>query len=313
VSSTDALHGESTPPPSLQNFDYLQLVGEDHKDASSSSIENELGAEMDLLNSCLQTLEYLENKVKADSTSGSTGSTDTMTSVVSHSTQNHTSPTSSASSSTSQWAGMITASKAKAPRSAYSQAMTQTELALAELSQPLQPPSNKGGIGHTQHMANGSAPLGKQTSTPSMTPPSPAGPRGHRNGTLTSRSTSSFALTSPMPGYTPPIPPRSVVSLTDPTSRVQHSLSSSQLGPQATTTSRRQGYNRSISSGNMMVGTGQPPPQPVNTHAPPTTSTRGHPSLVRHHHHHLEAPGQSSTVFIHHIKDRRVGGLTHLV
>ena len=315
VSSTDALHGESTPPPTRNSssFDYLQLLGEEQKDVSptSSSIENELGAEMDLLNSCLQTLEYLENKVKETT---SAGATSTMTSVVSHSAHNHT-----PSTTTQLWMGTTTTgSKVKpmdAKRSVYAQAKIQADLAMAELNQPLYPTAGKAATSHTHLIANGHhQQLTKQNTMPLFTIPSTiSGPRSHPNGTL--RSTSSTSLTTPSSG--PPIPPRSMVSLTDPkamslnrASPPKQSSSPGLLHLQSTLPTRRSGYNRSVSSGNMVGVPHQPPVRSAttfSTHAPPT---RGHPSLTRHHH--LEPPGQSSTVFIHHIKDRR-GGLTHLV
>lgn len=329
VSSTNALQGDSPPSlksTSLQNFDYLQLVGEDAN--STSSIENELSVEMDLLNSCLQTLEYLENKVKATT---SEGGTDTMTSAVSNSTHSHTHSTSA-----SQWMPMTTGSKVRpAPhsdvkKSVYTQAKNQAEMALAELNQPLRSHGPKASrpSSYTATERHGHTPLGKQNSFSSFTPSTTIGLRGIPNGTLPVRSTSSTALIAPSIVHAPPIPPRSMVSLTetlavDPNkvSRVSPKNKSHSAGQLHTQTLPINKQNRLISGGPNYRPPHHAPVRsatsigitPSSTRATPS-STRGHPSLIRHQPmNHVEGPGQSSTVFIHHIKDRRVGGLTHLV
>lgn len=346
ASSTDGLHGDSTTSlqQSQQNLDYLQLVGEEQKkdSSSSSSLDNELGAEMDLLNSCLQTLVYLENKMNATPTSTSIADrTSTMTSAVSNS-----SPSAKLStSSPMQGGGAVGVGSKVVPgsrKSVYDEAKSQAQMALAELNQPLQhhstvtterPVSN----GHLPHKHNSLMP--KQNSLSSLTahaPPSSfvmgTGSRGHQhhpNGTLPVRSASSMATTTPpassLSGHAPPVPPRSMVSLTDTLAiDTTHSLSLSQAPPTSSSglsrpgSGRRQpGYPRSVSSGSMHLPPNRSPSSSsigAGAIATPTSSTRAHPSLMRHQHlNHTHMAEGGSTVFIHHLKDRRGGGLTHLV
>lgn len=342
VSSTDTLHGNdsghSLRSTSLQNFDYLQLVGEEQKGSSStSSIDNELRPEMDLLNSCLQTLEYLEQKVNGTSSSGGT------TSMVSNSSPSSSSSYSTTTSSSgSQWATMGTKVKApqvKAPqgdtkKSVYMQARKEAQQVLADLSQPLASPHV---LGKTMPFSTDvkKSPSNSHASYLGKQSPSAYHPRakgGHLNGTRPppQRSSTSIGLTTPPMSLahipSPPVPPRSMVSLTQPVANSSptqitsshnktQSRSATQLHPQATTPTTKSGYNRSISSGHMGH---HHTVRNVSTRPSHATPIRGHPSLIRHQRlNHTEGSGQSSTVFIHHIKDSRVdsrvGGLTHLV
>lgn len=336
-SSTDALHhGDSNQTlrsTSLHSFDYLQLVGEEHKDSRpTSSIENELGAEMDLLNSCLQTLEYLEHKVNGVSSASGAAGTNTMTSVVSNSSHSNPAPSSGGKS---QWPAV--GAKAKPPaqgdvkKSVYMQAMKETQMVLEELSQPLST-YNMGKVPEIKKLvSNGhTSQFSKQSTLPGFTSSSSSpglrGVRGYPNGTLPQRSSSSMAITTPplSSGHAPPVPPRSMVSLTNSVaglnSTSQHKIpqttrSTTQLHPQTTPTSKS-GYNRSISSSNVTshhnpaVRSSSSIGVYSSSHATPI---RNHPSLTRHQRlNHMEASGQS-TVFIHHLKDSRVRGLTHLV
>ncbi len=396
VSSTDALvggGGESGGQPSLpssssnhqQNMEYLQLVGEEERaDASptpdTDAFEKELRQEMDILDSCLQTLEYLQHKVNSTSSSGDISVA--MTSAVSSSTPSSAPSSSSPSSSSGLW--MSTGGKAMQPdakKSAFTQAKRETQLALAELNQPLtsfgptlavikpHPSSSdigKVSNGHTYHVGKQSSFSSLSTATsPSLsssrvTNTSPSHGFGMRGGQLNGWATRpvstgqlNVSLSQPqqqqqqqqrgatptnLTGHAPPIPPRSMVSLnhsiavaTEPNQHHhQKSLtrSATQLHSQApptsgTVTNKRATYNRSISTSN--INTHHAPlrnsssfavhhPHPAQTTPTMANHSRGHPTLTRpHQFNHVEA-GQSSTVFIHHMKEtRRVGGLTHLV
>ena len=128
-------------------------------------------------------------------------------------------------------------------------------------------------------------------------------------------------------GHAPPVPPRSMVSLTNPnpghvrpvnhippsrTHSTSHLPSSSQAPPLHSMAIAGPSSHNPISRCKTVIGLQAPPKRGQ------AMATRGHPSLNRHqqpnYHRSMEPQGQSSTVFIHHIKpDRRGGGLTHLV
>ena len=319
-SSNDGIHKESLQSSSLQNFNYLQLVGEEQpKDPSpsSSSIDIELRPEMDLLNSCLETLEYLEHKVNGTPTSTGAGRVAT---------------TVSTSASSSQQ--VVATSDVR--NSVYSQARKEAEIALAELSQPLASVQQSGKTSNandkrfsmphdslTKQLLNGHTPqVTKQNSLCSATTStttSVTSSKGHQNGLLHQlKSNSSMGLNaSPvLQGPAPPVPPRSVVSLTQPVietsahKKLNQTRSTSQIHLQSPPFKRTNIKPiQSISVGHIS-----------SLHRLPERSfsafglrspwpSEGHPSMR----HYGEEPSQSSTVFIHHIKDRQIGALNHLV
>lgn len=64
VGSAAAASNGSIPSSSSQNFEYLQLVSEEsEKKKPQTNIDTDMSPALDLLSSCLQDLEYLENKV----------------------------------------------------------------------------------------------------------------------------------------------------------------------------------------------------------------------------------------------------------
>lgn len=161
--------------------------------------------------------------------------------------------------------------------------------------------------GNTTHHHSTSANSGKAAAT-----------RGHQaNGMVPQRSASSMGLVTP-PSFVSPapptVPPRSMVSLmqTTPTSK-QQLATPSQLHPSSiktTSTSPNMYGKKSVSQSQLH----QPPVRSfsnIRSHSAISTTTR-HPSLARRRSDHIESQSQSSTVFIHHLKDRR-SGLTHLV
>ena len=386
-SSCDTLHGSdsghSLHSSSQPNFGYLQLVGEEQKDlnASSSSVDNELGAEMDLLNSCLQTLEYLEHKVNSASSSsmfslgGSGGGTNTTTqSSVPSSSSPSSSPsfTTTSASSLSGYGQQQQQQQTSAPgsrvnktaytdvrKNIYTQARKEAEQVLADLSQPLMSPHNTtpqratpfssdpAAKKSTGVVSNGHASqFGKHGSVISYSPRSHT-PSTSASGTRTlpPRSSTSMGLTTPpvsshVLAPSPPIPPRSMVSLagqSKPTAHMPRSHTSTLMHknqsrsathlisqplsqPLTTPTSSKSGFNKSVSSSSVTHHHQHQPIRStssfgVHSSAPHHGPYAGqHPSLTRHQRlNHMEgASGQSSTVFIHHLKEGRVGG-GHLV
>lgn len=352
-----SIHGNSSDH-SLH--EYLQLVGNEEKERASS-IDRELAPEMDLLSSCLQTLEYLQHKVNNTSSASSSG-VSTMTSSV---FSNSSSSASTAGATGPQQQGE--GSKVRPPPSSvdsrvYSQAKREAQLALEELSQPLFPhhsqqrpaagkssssesSNSSGGVKHQVTSGHSSASQllsNRQLNSSKQQPSTNAASHFHGNRStingLPQRSSTSMGITTPpvtsssSTGHAPPIPPRSMVSLTSTVagSPSSPSPSSSEVRGRGniSSSSQRIGYKpKSISTGSMHTH-----PQPtrsssvigIHTSSSPSQRTKTLPSgsltmaTARHHRLNLEAPGQSSTVFIHHIKDikdsrPRVTGLTHLV
>ena len=364
---------------SLQNFEYLQLVGDTEKDvsthsSSSTEIENELRPEMDLLNSCLKSLEYMYLEQKANNAASATSNSaaSTMTSAVSNSTPSTSSiPASSAPSSHWTAAGMKgrgpapQGDTAAARKAVYTQAKRETQQVLADLSQPLGMPgkatpittasvpissSSFSTISSTKPSFSSDAKLpltngllphmgGKQSvgvANPSSSPSASSRVSRRPSEPLPQqRSSSSIGgVFTTAQGHLPPVvPPRSMVSLAGHSepgisnsthnhahnhARIsQHknqSRSATQLFQIATpTTTSTKSRPNSMGPHHHQLPTRSSSSFAV--HHPPHTQTmptRTHPSLMRHQPmNHMESPG--STVFIHHIKDSRVGGLTHFV
>ena len=182
-SSTELLQQGGHPPQGEppQGLGYLELVSEGPKGVTPAShdIDNELRPEMDLLDSCLQTLEYLEEKVKTTPTADK--NIRPMTSAVSNSTP----------SPPGQWAATRAKTRADARNNTvYKHAKKEAELTLAELSQPLT--SHVQG-GHqmegSRQVANGHIPRGQT----SYQPGSPR-KRGNHNGMSAPRMPSNNPL-----------------------------------------------------------------------------------------------------------------------
>ena len=309
-SSMDGIHNDSNQSlqsSSSQNFEYLQLVGEEHT-SPTSSLDDELRPQLDLLSSCLQTLEYLEQKVNSTSNTGALSGTATMTtSVITGS-----SPSTSFSQHGGSMRPKVKPTVGDTRKAVFTQARKEAEMALADLQQPLTPststhqrlgkavntlPSSYNHSENKKQVPNGHPlQLHKQKSLFGVS--SLRNNSGNINGISHQRSSSSMGLTTPpaSKGPAPPVPPRSMVSLTEtvansppsPGLRQNQTRSASVLHKQ-TTPSRHQPPARSISA--------------FGLHS----RNAGHPSLTRR----PNTSGQ--TVFIHHIKDRRTTGLTHLV
>ncbi len=330
-SSSDGIRGndshQSLHSGSLQNFDYLQLVGEETKKAGPAPL-----GELDLLSSCLEMLNR-----NVPSSPGLSGETATMTSTVSNSS--HTTST----SATNQF-GPKVKSTPEDPLSIYEQAEREAALALAELSQPLQPIAqylsqqpftqsmnhspitqslsqqqqqsftqslnsshspgrnpSKPLLKHTSYSPeskkqyNGHSSMSKHKSLISISPhhpslslsPSSAGVvKGVDVSNTLHWSTAGIKTKAPAP----PIPPRSVVSLSP---NQNHQTRTPPGHPSNSPYGHAHHPQRSSSATGMHSTSGH-----MNRHP------RGN---------HMEEQGQSSTVFIHHIKDRRGSGLAHLV
>ena len=341
---------------------------------------------MDILDNCLQSLDYLQHKVNDTSTLGDIPVS--MTSAVSSSTTSSAlSPSSSAGSGLWMSLGASTSAEHDLKRSPFLQAKRDTQLALAELSQPLtsynsttapkpRPLSTEIGKvsnGHTYQLGKKNSLTLAAASGSLLTSSSPSLGLGQRGGSgrpngwantttrpnsatsstistaqgggahrgrTTPTSTTTITTTASGHAHAPPIPPRSMISLNQsvvgstppetsnhhhyPTKQITRSATQLHSQPLTTVQSRRANYNRSVSTTNVGPHPQQSHPQLRNSssygsqhhhHSPQGNNFRGHPSLTRHHQqqfNHVE--GQSSTVFIHHMKDaRRVGGLTHLV
>ena len=263
-SSADGLHGptaaaasnSSLVSSSSQNLEYLQLLSEEGTKRESGvqqpDIDTDMSPALDLLSSCLQDLEYLENKV------------------------NRTTPPNTSSSSPNQLksksATTLSDQKRMAVQTDIDAAMKRTELVQADLkaatSRNVHPMTTAAAtVAETKKpVANGHPPLLKKLNTvgtfsnlPSSASPSPVpanntGPlhwtqqpqpqshpqhSHHPNGTVVRHSSSSSSIASPSsvasprslqspvsnfsPGFSnvatsgagaaPPVPPRSLVSL----------------------------------------------------------------------------------------------------
>ena len=204
-------------------------------------------------------------------------------------------------------------------------AQLETQMSLASLSQPLypSPSASMQGVGLLPITTNSDArvsptpPNGHYGGHPAVysshASVTRAGARHQQaNGIHSARSVSTTALTSPSTVQTsaPPIvPPRSIVSLKkDPSASTATVLTNKrQLSPR--TSSASQLYSQGNSQNRRITAGGQ-----LNHQTPiqnsPRINTR-HGSLMRPpRRDHVDGQGQSSTVFIHHLKG---GGLAHLV
>lgn len=343
---------DNASPPSLYSssattFEYMQLVGEEHCPTSAAESEQK---SMDLLSSCLKKLEHTEasNKTTSSGSVGAGGNGGVVFSTpISSGTISSSSGTFSPSTSMTAKAGVgskfmfqpasssrvtahtgspgnrnsnNTADLKRCMESEYTRAWrdTQTQLTLAGLSQPL--PQTHHGVGVGCSTGTGSHSSSSQIYDKMASPTTPNERTAHRrtssssmvgkvttkghhtNGILPQRSSTVLGLAHNLSSPPPTVPPRSMVSLmqqppmTTPTNKHQE-LSSSQ--PNLCKTA----FARSHTYGKKSTFTGQ------MYHRPPAHRSC---SLARRQTN-LESPGQSSTVFIHHLKDRRVGGLTHLV
>ena len=269
-SSSDGMHGGSgtaaasngsIPSSSSQNLEYLQLLSEEGEKRTSQqqmNIDTDMSPALDLLSSCLQDLEYLENKVNqnAQPLSSNLPNQSKLTKAVTNPRNDQ---------------------RKMAVQTDIDAAMKQTELVRAELSMT-------GRSGHSlssssimdssrRSVANGHPPLLKKRNTinsfkslasssgspsPSSTVPSSSSgplhwtqqpqPQAHTNGTVLRQSSSSSIVSTPtgsvtsprslqspmsvfspggsgfppvgsMDGGAPPVPPRSLVSLGEPQPR----------------------------------------------------------------------------------------------
>ena len=327
-SSSDGLASTSTPSlPSTHTFEYLQLIGDD-KTAQQRQKENDnpissplkmeassLGPELDLLTSCLETLQ---NKLK--SVPQTPSSANSSNSPLQHSP--------GAMMNTQQQAGQhrVASSREEERRAIQSDldaAMRQAQQVQADLtasSRRLQTASSVRSVSTTSYR-NAHHPGVMRSHTMSTIPSLPSSqqqqPRqqhhvinhSHSNGALPQvppqplrTSTHRSVPPSTPSGSVPPIPPRSRVSL-------------GQESPPPFS------LNRSVSGGNVPEQhvQQQPPRRSASSlsqpQTPPLNSSFGaeqRPGMAavgqRFAHHGNE--GQSSTVFVHHLADRR---LAHMV
>ena len=247
----------------------------------------------------------------------------------------------SQTSSMTQMPTRRSAAEVKSLEMNLNRAKMETQRTLAALSQPLNPPTTNYGVGllpvsthsgfypvsthtdvRTSPIPNGHYQM-SSTSNPAVTR---ATRTPHANGMAPSmRSSSTTALTtfsnaSFLNSAPPIVPPRSVVSLMQlpptnsatPTNKQHHqsprSSSASQIHGSSTSASLN---GRKVNPGGGGGGGGQMAHQlPVRT-SPSSRYNPRHQSLMRpaRQRDHVDASGQSSTVFIHHLK----GGLAHLV
>ena len=337
--SSNDIHGGMENTNSLSQHsstatrcEYLQLVGEEH--TSTSTMERDLDS-MDLVSSCLKGFDYLDkNRLTSSSGMGTeeSGSAELTTNTSSGTTSSSPSTFSSSASTTvkvgvgSKVIFQSASSSRVAPHleSELTRAQRETELTPAGFSQPLlQTCHGVSGIGGTglqpvysnssqTHDTKNALIINEPTSHHKASPSSMVGKakRGQQaNGTPPQCSSSIVGLTTP--SSPPTVPPRSVVSLmqqrplTTSASKQQHLLNTMLSQPNSSS-SRLPVYDRKFtsqvnhSSSSTAIG-------------PSTTALARHASLARRQADHMDSQGQSSTVFIHHLKDRRVDGLTHLV
>lgn len=276
-SSKDVLPGESIL--SIPSSEYLTLVGDETGTAEEpmspiAAVESELQSQLEVISNCVQTLEYLETKVsRMEGENGKPKS-----------------------------ASQISQEK-RAIQTNLDVAMQQTQQVQADLMVPLknvfteQPLQN----GHTAcKRVSGTkgppTPVGEQSDThvppTSSSQPVPASSAAAMNGILTQQQphwTSPLsALNSP-----PPIPPRSHVSLGQPKKKLQ----------------------RQKSSPKQLMTRGESASQSHSVKSLSKSSSLGSNSSLRSYYGtHSQWPNhaepQSSTVFVHHLGDRR---LNHLV
>ena len=332
-SSTDQLASNSNtslPSSSSQkNLEYLQLVGEESQPAP---VDSELKPELDLLSSCLQSLEYLTNKVNQDNyTSVSTASSSSSTTKPpsgNSSSLTTKPPSGNSSSSTTKPKSrnpydhikLKPSSDLKSVQTDLDAAVRQTQLAQAELS---------GASNHRNHTVNRHRPLtlGRHHSSTAISvaspPPSAVLSQGGYSspapsGVLSQGGYSSNTIPSPrskssmgVSPSAPPVPPRSSVSLTQPTqieSAMYRPVMNGTVISGATSASRKA---QSLGRHSTLQKFRDPIPPPrsksVLENGPGYHSNMR--SRVSQYGGHVE-PENSSTVFIHHLKDRR---LAHMV
>lgn len=315
-SSTDQLASSSNtslPSPSSQkNLEYLQLVGEE-----SAPLDSELRPELDLLSSCLQSLEYLTNKVNQDTyTPTSTGTTSSLTTTPSSGTT-AMKPSSGTTATKPKRRNPYDHIKLKPtdsndPKSVQTDldaVVRQTQLVQADLVEA----SN-----HRNQTVNRHRPvtLGRHHSSSAFSTTSPSSvlsQGGNSSNTMnpapSPRSKSSMGVSHP--SSAPPVPPRSSVSLTRPT-QIESSMYRPVMNGAVINGQTRKAQSLGRHS------TLQKFPKSRDTTSPPRSNSvldncpgyHGNTrSRVTQYRGRIE-PENSSTVFIHHLKDRR---LAHMV
>ena len=349
----------SIPSSSSQNLEYLQLVSEEGEKKTSQQqkvdIDTDVSPALDLLSSCLQDLEYLENKVNQNALPSNSNPPNQLKNTAATALHN--------------------SQRKLAAQTDIDAAMKQTELVRAELNMA-------GTVRHTHSLssssigdstrkmvANGHPPLLKKrntitslsmsssTSSSSSASPSPTTaplnssssnkplhwtqqphpqanhPQGHTNGTVVRKSSSSSlsspasvgsphpfqppssvfspggpgsAAPSPM-GGAPPVPPRSLVSLSEsqppvrPQSHGQHVMnrSASQIHTRPHSNWQQRSLSKSNSLGRHM-SSWKSTVYSDHHAAQRSSSAAGmvggpHPAGFQ------DSPHQSETVFVHHL------------